>query len=82
MLPPDHGGKEADEELFNVTNPSTSACNTSNESEYEVSDFLSSDDSCDEWLPWWLSLTFPFTLIKMTSVTNKIIFIINKDELF
>ena len=51
MLPPDHGGKEADEELFNVTNPSTSACNTSNESEYEVSDFLSSDDSCDEWLP-------------------------------
>ena len=35
LLPPDHGGKEAGEELFSLTNPSTSASNTSNESEYE-----------------------------------------------
>ena len=52
MLPPDDGGEEDDEELFSVTNSSTAACNTSSESDWEVSDFLSSDDSCDECDEW------------------------------
>ena len=30
LLPPDDSGKEADEELYSVTNCSTAACNTSN----------------------------------------------------
>ena len=83
MVPPDDSGEEPDEELFSVTNSSTVACKTSSESNWEVSNFLSSDDSCDEWLPLWLLLhTFPFTLMKMTSVINNMIFIINKDKLF
>ena len=51
MVPPDDSGEEPDEELFSVTNSSTVACKTSSESDWEVSNFLSSDDSCDEWLP-------------------------------
>ena len=44
LLQSDDSGKEADEELFSVINSSTAACNTSSESDREVSDFLSSDD--------------------------------------
>ena len=51
LLPPDDSGEEAGEELFSVTNSSTAACNTSRESDWEVSEFLSSDNSCDKWLP-------------------------------
>ena len=51
LRPPDESGEEADEELFSVINSLTAACNTSNESDWEFADFLSSDDSCDEWLP-------------------------------
>ena len=49
LLSPD--GEEVDEELFIVTNSSTVACNTSSESDWEVSDFLSSDDSYDKGYP-------------------------------
>ena len=48
-LSPD--GEEVDEELLIVTNSSTAACNTSSESDWEVSDFLSSDDSYDKRCP-------------------------------
>ena len=62
-----------------LTNSSTATCNTSSERDWKVSNFQSSHNSCDKWLPWWLLLhTFSFTLIKMTSVMDKMIFIINK----
>ena len=43
-------GEEEDNDEFTQTTPvSTEVC--TDESDWEVSDFLSSDDSCDEWLP-------------------------------
>ena len=69
--------------ILNTTGSSTAACHTCSESDWEVSDYLSSDESYDEWLSWRLFLyTFIFTLVKMTSVINKMIFVINKDALF
>ena len=47
LLPSDDSSKEFDEELFSLTNSSTAACNTSSESDWEVSDFLPSYNSCD-----------------------------------
>lgn len=69
--------------ILNTIGSSTAACHTCSESDWEVSDYLSSDESYDEWLSWRLFLyTFIFTLVKMTSVINKMIFVINKDSLF
>ena len=38
------------------------------ESEWEVSDFSSCDDSCDDWMPWktWQSLVAEFIMIGST----------------
>ena len=81
LLPQDNSGEEADEKPFSATN--SAACNTSREIDWEVSDFLSKDYSCGEWLPCrLLSYIFVFTLTKMNFVTNKMTFIINKDGLF
>jgi hypothetical protein len=44
------GGDEGDEDMDSVTK-STEEENNTDESDWEVSDFASSDDSCDEWMP-------------------------------
>ena len=83
LLPPGDSGEETYEELFSVINSSTAVCNISSESDWEVPDFMSSDNSCKDWLPWRLFLhIFLSILLKMTSVINNMIFIINKKTLW
>ena len=60
LLPQNNSGKEADEKPFSATNSSTAACSTISESDWEVSEFLSSDDSCDKWLSFRFYVDFCF----------------------
>ena len=41
----------ADNEVEQMKDENQKFDGSSNEDDWEVSDFLSSDDSCDEWLP-------------------------------
>ena len=51
LLPQDNSGKNANEEPISATSSTTAAYNTNSESDWEISDFFSSENSCDEWLP-------------------------------
>ena len=44
-------GREGDKGSNGVMDECMIKDNSSDESEWEVSDFMSSEDSCDEWLP-------------------------------
>ena len=43
---------DADDEIEIELVPAVESTDEISESEWEVSDFFSSDDSCDEWHPW------------------------------